>query len=207
MALRNPPKAQPLIQAMGVDPGWALTGYALVEETTGPQYRLLTAGLIEAKGTPKKKLKGMRVSVDNLRRSGEIISSLLAACQQYRPKAIAYEEFQVNPGQVGKLGARRHLSPAAMRTERVVGIVHTLGVVYDAAVFAQIPTDLKRPLTGFANASKAEVQAWCCDNIIGAGAFFDGMRAKKKHEHIADAMGHAVIAIRQIKDLRRLTQL
>jgi len=121
--------------ALGIDPGTAITGYALVrQEAAEPE--LLLAGVIR---TASSEPLPARLQV--------VYAGVAALAREHQPQAAAVEEIFF----------RRNV-----RTALAVG--HARGVVLLALADARVPiyeykpAEVKQSLTGYGGADKAQVQ-------------------------------------------------
>ena len=192
----------PCPRAMGYDAGFAKGGWAVVEQR-GAEYWLLQLKVYQTKkddGAGKRKL---RVNEDDKERLHELYRSLREAMDTWKPKAMAVETFQANMKQ-GRTG--QGTSARAFKTEQAVAAAAVLAWERDIVVLPFLPLDLKKPLTGDATATKEDVQAWVSEHVKGAREALAAIRAKTMHEHASDAVGHAVLALREIAEIRRKAQ-
>lgn len=190
------------LRMLGLDPGWASLGWAVVD-LVGSRYVLRAGGVVETKAQEEDEKRATKGAI-NARRTAEQALALCSVWWQWRPGGIVVEEFTPNKGQQGT-----QVTVQSLKTERVVGLGHMLGHAFGAHVISKPPSALRKPLTGEASMSKEEIVGWCKANIDGAPAFFaqKRFRAKKRQEHVADAMGHAVLGIREVLALRKKAQL
>lgn len=152
---------------LGVDPGLAATGYAVLRvawgEQRGPGPRLLEAGLIRtAAGTPLP------------RRLQEIHLGLTTVLDQYRVSDVAVEDLYSN---------YRHPGTALLMAH-ARGIVLLAAAAAGAEVTAFPPARVKQALTGRGDASKEQVQHMVQNYL--------GLRELPQPDHVADAMAVAL---------------
>lgn len=120
---------------LGIDPGTAITGYAIVEETEG-DLSLVTAGVIR---TPAKTPLPLRLQ--------KIYADLQEIIVDYAPQASAVEELFFSRN---------------ARTAMSVG--HARGVILLALADAGLPISeytpmqIKQAVTGYGSAGKRQVQ-------------------------------------------------
>ena len=186
------------LRAMGVDSGFAKGGISVVERYSDGQKAALHAECFETKSDMKKQKRKIRVSTNDQRRLDEIYERLVWVIDTFQPRAIGIEDYQVNPKQGGTARAAQVL--------RGVGMVQCLAKERNILLVPYLPLDLKKPLTGKAGASKLDVENWLRQNIHGAAKLLDQV-AKSKREHAADAMGHAVLALDEMMEIRALSGL
>ncbi len=123
------------MRVLGIDPGTAITGYAVVEETQG-SLRLITVGVIR---TPAKTPLAARLQ--------RIYTGLREVVAAHQPEASAVEELFFSRN---------------ARTAMAVG--HARGVTLLALADAGLsiaeytPMQVKQAVTGYGNAGKQQVQ-------------------------------------------------
>ncbi len=120
--------------AIGFDPGLAITGYGVVRESDG-QWEAIAGGVIRTeKGTPR----ASRLHL--LHREAR------ALIEDYAPMGVAIEEvfFATN-------------ARTAMRTSEARGVL--LMAAEGVAVRGYTPLQVKKRITGYGKANKAQVQA------------------------------------------------
>lgn len=120
---------------LGIDPGYAIMGYGLVE-ATGGNVKVLDYGVIET--TPKSTFP------ERLNRLYDGMKLLLA---QFRPNHVAFEElfFYRNVSTALQVGAGRGVSMLAVQQEGV-------------PLYEYTPMQVKLSVTGNGHADKKQVQ-------------------------------------------------
>ena len=167
------------IYALGLDPGFASFGWAIVR-LFPERERVAALGVIETKKSPKK--LSVRAADDNSVRTRIIAEALQKLVERYHPKVIAAEAFSQprNASVSGKLG-------------RAWGAVDTLSVFSGLPVIQASPQAIKKALCGKQNASKDEVQEALRVRYSGQFDSYTERTPKGKWEHPFDAVG-AVVA-------------
>jgi crossover junction endodeoxyribonuclease RuvC len=123
------------MRVLGIDPGTAITGYAVVEETAG-SLQMITLGVIT---TPAKTPLPSRLQT--------IHNELKEIVAEYEPEAAAVEELFFSRN---------------ARTAMSVG--HARGVILLALADSNLPIaeytpmQIKQAVTGYGNANKHQVQ-------------------------------------------------
>lgn len=124
------------MKVIGIDPGYATTGYGVVERTNGRLRAVAFGALRTPAGEPHAvRLAGLR-------------ADLVGLIDAHRPKAVAIERVLFN---------------ANVRTAMLVG--QASGVVLATAaergleVFEYTPGEVKQSVSGVGNAPKAQVQS------------------------------------------------
>ena len=120
---------------LGIDPGYALMGWGVVE-ANGSQMKLLGYGCIETKaGTPMQhRLRALQVGVQDLIR-------------MYRPDEVAFEElfFAQNVTTALMVGAAR-------------GAAIIAAAEYTENLYEYTPMQIKQAITGYGKADKKQIQ-------------------------------------------------
>lgn len=178
---------------LGLDPGFASTGYCLLQRH-GEHVLPLAVGVIETAKTPKKQMRDLRVTADDFRRVKEIYYALQKLMHDFRPVAIAYEVYQPFVGVQMRTGA--------WKTARVEGLITSMGLQHEAIVLPYLTGDLKRGIAVQKSATKVQVENAICDLVPELRPKFAAI-AKTKREHVADAAGYAFLAF---EELRRMAK-
>ena len=124
------------MRVLGIDPGFATTGYGIVERFDG-RVRPVVLGVIRTSA-----------SLDHAHRLVQLRTSIAALISEHAPEAFAIERVFFN---------------ANVRTAIAVG--QASGVAMEAAASAGLevatytPTEVKQAVAGVGNAPKAQVQA------------------------------------------------
>lgn len=121
---------------LGIDPGTAITGYALVEEDASGEPRLLRYGVIRTQaGTPMPQ----RLCI--------IYRDVSELIQDLTPDAVAVEE----------LFFKRNVT-TAITVGQARGVVLLAAAQAGLTVYEYKPAEVKMALVGYGNASKRQVQ-------------------------------------------------
>jgi crossover junction endodeoxyribonuclease RuvC len=129
---------------LGIDPGLNITGYGVLEVTSGKPPKLIEAGVI--RGGSGKSLE---------RRLCEIHVGVSEVLTAFRPKAMALEKLY------------SHYD----RPQTAILMGHARGVICLAATIAEVPvihyaaTQVKRLLTGSGRAPKQQMQLAICREL------------------------------------------
>ncbi|MBI2175304.1 MAG: crossover junction endodeoxyribonuclease RuvC [Parcubacteria group bacterium] len=120
---------------LGIDPGFARLGYALVVES-GRALRLLAASCVETpSGTsPAERLATIAAAIERVIRT-------------HHPSVVAMEQLFFSTNQ-----------KTAIRVAEVRGVILLLAAKNGLPVFECTPLELKAALTGYGAAPKAQVQ-------------------------------------------------
>lgn len=181
--------------AMGIDPGFAHLGLAVVtRQKPGDPLRLVTLEVVETSKAPKKAMRDLRVAADDQRRLRHFWNRLESVIAAYLPQAIGVESYAPWPGQMGGNAWKVAL---AYQLSVCVGWAH--GVL--PMTFR--PDDLKRRLLGKNAGTKGEVEQGLCAEVTGLRDALDAL-PKTKREHAADAVGHALLAIEEAARMRAM---
>ena len=120
---------------MGIDPGYAITGYGLLDYTNG-KLRIIDFGVVSTKaGTPFEK------------RMLAIFDGLTQSIEQYRPVSIAIEELFFNRNTTTAIG-----------TAQARGVAVLCGARAGVPVYEYTPRQVKLAVAGYGLAEKRQVQ-------------------------------------------------
>ncbi len=153
------------MRVLGVDPGLAATGYAVVEER-GRRFSVLEAGTLRTQPTS-----------DLPERLGRIHDALAKAIAIYDPAAVAVEEVFL---------ARN--APSAMATSEVIGVVKLLARGRDLRSFP--PRQIKKWICGSGSAPKEQMLAMV-ESLVSGG----GRATENWSDHVGDAVAIALCAL------------
>jgi crossover junction endodeoxyribonuclease RuvC len=123
------------VRVLGIDPGTAITGYAIVEELDG-RLDLITLGVIT---TPAKTPLPSRLQ--------EIYRSLDELIKQHEPDRAAVEELFFSRN------ARTAMSVGHARGVTLLALAHA-----ELPIAEYTPMQIKQAVTGYGNAGKRQVQ-------------------------------------------------
>lgn len=120
---------------LGIDPGYAITGYALIDYSD-QKFTVLDYGLITTKANsyfPERLLL--------------IENSLEALIGKYKPDVMAVEELFFSRNTTTAIG-----------TAQARGVAVVTGARYKLPVFEYTPKQVKLAVTGYGNSEKIQVQ-------------------------------------------------
>ena len=123
------------MKILGIDPGMAIVGYALIE-TNNNQFELLTSGSIQ---TDKK--------LDDSKRLLEIYNDLSQIVEKYQPDCASVEQLFFFKNQ-------KTIIPVA----EARGVILTVLEKFNIPIFSYTPMEVKQVLTGYGRAEKKEVE-------------------------------------------------
>lgn len=123
------------MRVLGIDPGTATTGYAVVEETIG-RLRMIALGVIT---TPAKTPLPSRLQT--------IHSELKEIVAEYEPEAAAVEELFFSRN-----------ARTAMSVGHARGVILLALADADLPIAEYTPMQIKQAVTGYGNANKHQVQ-------------------------------------------------
>lgn len=181
------------LRVMGIDPGFASLGVAVLEQRAGI-VRALAADVVRTKKASKKALRDLRVSADDLRRVRAFWDGLDALVRAYEPQAVAVETYAPQPGRTGG---------NAWKAAMVYGLALGLGFSQKLQVLPFLPLDLKQKLARKSSASKQAVAEVVCGQVSGLEVFLGALPAGQ-HEHVTDAAGHALLGLREMVTMRQM---
>ena len=190
---QRPWVASKTLVVMGVDPGVAATGVAVLAKTEASAPICQRLELIQTKKADKKDRRGLRVTADDARRLREVWNGLAPIAEEYRPQALAFEVYSPYQAQGGN----------AWKAARIEGAVQMFGLERGMLVLPFLPQDLKRGFCAALNASKGDVQEALIQKIERMSDELERF-PKGKREHLADAAGHAYLAFEEMIRMRAM---
>ncbi len=153
---------------LGLDPGLAALGYGVVD-AQGPHLASVALGVLRT-----RKQVGLSVGRDLSLRVGDLARQLALILDQYRPVEAALEEFRF----YGKAVT------SSLQVANVVGMLRESLRARGITVAEYSARDIKRAVTGYANADKTQVQKMVRLQL--------GMKELPRPEHAADALAAAI---------------
>ena len=153
------------MRVLGIDPGLAITGYAIVADDGGDVPRALAYGAIR---TPAKRPVASRLA--------QLYTSLCAIVEEYRPQALAVENLFFG----------RNVTTAFM-VGQARGVVLLCAAQHGLRVAEYKPTEIKQALVGYGNADKQQVQYMVRAQL--------GLQETPRPDDVADALAVAVCHI------------
>ena len=123
------------MRIIGIDPGYAITGFGVIEYN-GNHFELIKAGAIETKA-----------GVPFPNRLQKIYDDMIDLIEEYKPDAISIEELFFNTN-----------------TTTAIGVAQGRGAVLIAAsktatpIYEYTPLQVKQSITGYGRADKIQVQ-------------------------------------------------
>jgi len=172
--------------ALGIDPGFASMGYALVELGRASD-RVVKMGVFETKKDTKKST--VLAANDNLRRCSEMAMFLEGLLRERSVVCFCVESMSFP----------RNASTAA-KIAMCWGVISALAAVHQVSISQCSPQMLKKNLCGARDASKEDVQAALTREFPYLPGLVSSL-AKSKHEHAFDALG-AIVGVRDSDVLR-----
>ncbi|MCC6811727.1 MAG: crossover junction endodeoxyribonuclease RuvC [Deltaproteobacteria bacterium] len=172
-----------MIRLLGLDPGFAAIGWAVVETDPDAGDRLVAAGVVRTKKAKPK--QSVSASIDNFRRAQEIGRALGALALDHRVDVVCAEAMSFPRS-----------SSVAAKMAMCWGVLAQLCQVLRVRVVQASPQEIKRALTGRTNATKDDVGAAVslrfpdCVGIVGP-------LPRGLDEHAYDAVGAAVACMQR----------
>ncbi len=124
---------------LGIDPGTARIGYALLSKKENTEVDLITYGCLELKN---------RSQIERLKKISELISELIS---KYNPKTLAIEKLFFTKN------AKTALSVAEAR-----GVIINCANSLNLGILEFTPLEVKVATTGYGKAEKKQVQNMVC---------------------------------------------
>lgn len=150
---------------LGIDPGYAITGYGVIEYT-GNHFKLITSGAVETKaGVPLPQ------------RLAKIYDDVSMLIDEYKPDAISIEELFYHSN------AKTVIGVAQGR-----GNVLTVAAKKNIPIYEYTPLQVKQAVVGYGRADKKQVQMMVkallkLDNIPKLDDTTDAMAIAICHAH------------------------
>lgn len=173
---------------MGVDPGFASMGVAVIEwGGPGTTPTVLDAYVVR---TTKGRGAALRVTEDDVRRMQVLWLNLEQTFQEHKPDALGVETYTVyKPTQGGHAG-----KGAGWKALYAYGMTCAMAFKYAVPLYPFLPSDLHRRVGDPKAASKLAVEHGVLRRTAGLDTILEGLPTNQ-HEHAADACGHALMAL------------
>lgn len=168
------------MRLVGIDPGFANFGWAVLDFPEAAPPEICAAGVIRTTRRQGRET----VSESNAKRCGEIAERLCQIMDDWRPWIIGTE---------AQSWTRRH--KADVQVAQAFGVIFALAGMDSCPVVHLPPQEVKMRACGKKSASKAEVQAALAERL----RFYHktvGEIPKSHREHAADAVAVALAASR-----------
>ena len=123
------------MRILGVDPGFAITGYSIIDYI-GNKFKLIDSGAVT---TPAKMSFPLRLS--------KIYTDLGEIIDKYKPEAVAVEELFFNNN-----------VKTAINVAQARGIILVVGCQKQVPTFEYTPLQVKQAVVGYGRADKIQVQ-------------------------------------------------
>lgn len=187
---------EPSLTVLGVDPGFAKAGWAVVSGTASrDSYYVADGGIITTTKMSKKKRCGLRVTNEDVLRHRKIWSTLDAVCKEHSVYAVGTEAYVVD----GRGG--RGMGSGAKTLGVYGGILWwSFCGGFHAAPF--IPQDLKRRFCGGQSGSKEQVAKQLAKIVVGFSERLEAICETDK-EHFSDAVAVAVLMLEDVFEMRK----
>lgn len=164
---------------LGIDPGFARCGVAIVELAPLSE-RVRSVAVIET--SPSSKKIGVLATDDNFRRGRELAGRLTTIVESFKPAVIAAESMSFPRD-----------SSSAAKVAMCWGVLCAIAYRYNLPLIQASPKQIKKVLCGVSTASKSEVQSALIERYSSAFDRFTSDYPFTKREHGFDAVG-AVVA-------------
>lgn len=174
---------------VGIDPGFANTGIAVVRANAKGKLQLVYCRVIVTELPLRKVRQQTRMSTFDLKRMAEIYHGVKQVFDMYHPHAVGVETYAPFKGR---------LAGNAWKTAFAYALACGLCIEREILCFPNTPQELKRGLTGVGAGGKSVV--WeAARRHVGGVQQIDAMAAAAR-EHVTDALGHAVLAYREVSE-------
>lgn len=168
------------MMVLGLDPGLAALGYGLVR-VEERRTRCVAFGVLRT-----RRRHGLTVGRDLVGRVGELAAAFQRLLDEHRPDEAVLEEFRF----YGKAVS------SCLQVANVVGMLREALRARGIPVAEYSARDIKRVVTGYPNASKAQVQ-----RVV---KLLLGLPKPPRPEHAADALAAALAYAGRLPALRLL---
>ena len=153
---------------LGIDPGLASLGYGVID-VEGRQMQLRAHGVLRT-----KRRQDLGVGKDLTLRIGELAWAFEHVVDEHRPESASIEEFRFYGKSVS----------SSLQVANVVGMLREALRARGIPAAEYSARDIKRAVTGNANADKAQVQKMVKIHL--------GLREPPRPDHAADALAAAI---------------
>ena len=195
------------IRALGIDPGFRNTGLAVVE-LDGQVLRCIAVKYVGTPPAAKRKAHLLRTNADDLDRMRVLHEAVAQAIERGQVHCVGIETYKIAGGR-GKGNARggpkskfAQAGGNAWKTIIAYGVSTAAAYQANLRVYAHDPFELKAGVVGYVQASKQAVEDAILAVLPGAAEAVERADIKDKdREHVFDAMGHALLALRAHRDL------
>lgn len=124
-----------VMRILGIDPGFAITGYSIIDYQ-GNKFKLIDSGAVTTKAGTSFPL-----------RLTKIYDDLEMLINKYKPDAISVEELFFNNN-----------AKTAINVAQARGVVLIVGCKNNIPTFEYTPLQIKQAVTGYGRADKMQVQ-------------------------------------------------
>ena len=155
------------MRILGIDPGFAITGYSIIDYI-GNKFKLINSGAIITKA-----------GVSFPQRLTKIYDDLNTIIDKYKPDAISVEELFFNNN-----------AKTAINVAQARGVILIVGCKKSIPTFEYTPLQIKQAVTGYGRADKIQVQKMVkailnVENLPKLDDTTDSMAAAICHAHSA----------------------
>ena len=167
--------------AIGIDCGFQHIGVAVIQGTVLQPTMIFGDAIL----TKPQHHKDLRRSEDDVRRLNEMQDRVAAVVERLKPHVAGLESYAPFVSQ----------SKYAWRTSMCFGLLWAVCRAARVRVYTQLPIDVKLAVCGQRTASKEDVIDAIRKNVASVDAYLLKFPSGR-HEHICDAAGHAMVAMR-----------
>lgn len=147
---------------LGIDPGYAIVGFGVIEKDNKGKIRVLDYGVIE---TPKEESFPLRLKI--------IADGMQALIEKYKPDQIAVEELFFNNN-----------ITTGIAVAEARGVILLTAVNHCGELYEYTPLQIKQAITGNGRAEKKQVQYMTVAIL--------GLKSVPKPDDAADALAAAL---------------
>lgn len=183
-------------RVLGIDPGWAFTGYAIVVKDAAGQVRVDTGGVIKPQLKPSVRKQMKRRSKAEL--AARTFQDIVC---EWRAQLTAWEAMHLQPDLVA---VERYLPFGVARTSGHMASEYQ-GMLFGVCASHGLPVQWTTPAAGqklvLGDRAKAFTGKACKAEMVkaaitlpGASALFAAV-APGQHEHLADAIAAGMVGL------------
>lgn len=125
------------MRILGIDPGFAITGYSIIDYQ-GNKFKLIDSGAVTTRAGESFPL-----------RLTKIYDDLSMIIDEYKPDAISVEELFFNNN-----------VKTAINVAQARGVVLVVGCQKQIPTYEYTPLQIKQAVAGYGRADKIQVQKW-----------------------------------------------
>lgn len=186
---------------MGLDPGFAKTGYAILRWTDAIGYELIHGACLRTKPcTSRAQMKRLNIRAvdDDLNRYQVLSSNFESILAKYKPDVVGIESMVLSVHRSGG----SFTNSGASKVLAVYGAAVALAHIREIPTYASVPGAQQRYLLRKRKGDKRAVQAGLCSVHPAISAQIEKLPVYAQ-EHVTDAVVHGMIAGDKYRECRK----